>query len=124
MKAQSPQKESSGANTKKKHHGNPQNLMPPWKPGQSGNPLGRPKGKSITKIMFEVLAELDPETKRLVAEKAARAYIEQSLTNSSFANIVLDRTEGSVVQQHEISGLEDLPQLIAEGRKRAGLKEK
>lgn len=24
--------------------GNPQNLMPAWKPGQSGNPAGRPKG--------------------------------------------------------------------------------
>lgn len=32
-----------------KKRGNPQNLMPAWKPGQSGNPAGRPKG-SRTKL--------------------------------------------------------------------------
>lgn len=30
--------------TTPKRRGNPQNLMPAWKPGQSGNPAGRPKG--------------------------------------------------------------------------------
>ena len=52
--------------------GNPQNLRPapPWKPGQSGNPAGRPKsrigdtlktlfGKSARKIYHLTAAELD-----------------------------------------------------------------
>lgn len=34
------------------------NLMPPWKPGQSGNPAGRPKGarNKLSEGFFEVLA--------------------------------------------------------------------
>lgn len=36
---------------------NPQNLRPPWKPGQSGNPGGRPKGRSCTAILNRILDE-------------------------------------------------------------------
>lgn len=38
-----------GENTPDKHRG----LMPPWKPGQSGNPAGRPKGaRSVLQEQF------------------------------------------------------------------------
>jgi hypothetical protein len=92
--------------------------MPPWKPGQSGNPGGRPKG-SLSKYYKLILAEIDPKTKKELAEKIARAHIEASMDNSSFANIVLDRTEGSVVQQTLVGELVNLPQEIEEGRKHA-----
>ena len=35
----------SEKNKKKKHRKSTENLMPPWKPGESGNPDGYPKGK-------------------------------------------------------------------------------
>lgn len=40
------------------------NLKPAWKPGESGNPLGRPKKElSMTNAMKEILTEVDPVTK-------------------------------------------------------------
>ena len=44
----------SGEDTPNKHP----NLMPPWKPGQSGNPAGRPKGarSKLSEAFFEALA--------------------------------------------------------------------
>lgn len=44
----------SGEDTPKKHR----NLRPPWKPGESGNPNGRPKGarSKLTEAFFEALA--------------------------------------------------------------------
>ncbi len=37
--------------------GNPGNLLPPWKPGQSGNPSGRPKRKPISD-RYAILADM------------------------------------------------------------------
>jgi hypothetical protein len=44
---------ADGENTSDKHRG----LLPPWQPGQSGNPLGRPKG-SRNKLGEEFVAAL------------------------------------------------------------------
>jgi Family of unknown function (DUF5681) len=113
----------SGQNTEKKQRGNVANLRPPWKKGQSGNPGGRPKG-SISKYYKLILEETDPKTHKVRAEKLARRHIDEAEANPSFANIVLDRTEGKVVQPIDIGMPEDLAELIAEGRKRAAEKNK
>lgn len=48
-----------GENTPDKHRG----LMPPWKPGQSGNPAGRPKGaRSVLQEQFFKALQKDFET--------------------------------------------------------------
>jgi hypothetical protein len=112
-----------GQNTDRKHRPNTSGLMPPWKKGQSGNPGGRPKG-SISKYYKIILEEMDPKTKKMRAEKMARRHIDEAESNPAFANIVLDRTEGKVVQNVEINVLDGLAEKIAAGRKRAAAKEK
>jgi len=45
--------------------GRPENLRPPWKPGESGNPAGRPKLRPISD-RYDSLAEMPlPEARRL-----------------------------------------------------------
>ena len=43
------------------NRGNPQNLRPPWKPGESGNPNGRPKKRVISTTILDVIEELGLE---------------------------------------------------------------
>lgn len=89
-----------------------------WQPGQSGNPGGRPKGKVVSKFLIELL-EIAKKGGKQQAEEVAQAIIDGAKKNPSFANILLDRTEGSVVQMVQVGELESLPQEMAEGRKRA-----
>jgi|ERR1700684_431079 len=72
-----------------------------WKPGQSGNPAGRPpKERFITKLCEEIMEEKRAEIKeRLI----------QSLTEKGMAGVLLfkefaERVEGKVTQGLELSG--------------------
>ena len=85
------------------------NFQPPWRPGVCTNPGGAPKGKRISTWMMELgqmrpdeWAKLEPtlpanglialaRIRRALAEEGDRA-----------AEILLDRTEGSVTQVHEV----------------------
>ena len=89
----------------------PQNKhLRPWKPGQSGNPKGKPK-RSLTTLLREagekgeVLGERLPEGMTVAEAFAQAAWGHAIKGNPSFASQILDRLEGkvpSVVQvQHE-----------------------
>jgi hypothetical protein len=73
-----------------------------WKPGQSGNPAGRPKGAvSIVRLMRNVLEENGEEA----ARKIALAIIEKAKAGDpKCAEIVLDRIDGKVTQGLEVEG--------------------
>ena len=64
-----------------------------FKPGQSGNPKGRPKG---IHYVSEALRELlkDPE----VAKDLAQELMKRAKKRDSAMDILLDRTEGKVTQ--------------------------
>lgn len=99
---------SPGENTKEstKKRGNPQNLRPPWKPGQSGNPGGRPK-KIITGMIEAELARVVPGDKerRTWLQLMVQAQIRQAIKGDvkSFAEIT-DRVEGKAMQALQMSG--------------------
>ncbi len=50
---------------------NTSGLMPPWQPGQSGNPSGRPKKRPVTDEYFQLLNEPIPEKLRLQFNQSA-----------------------------------------------------
>jgi hypothetical protein len=64
-----------------------------WKPGQSGNPKGRPpKDRCITDAMRRLIKDQD------MAEALARGALKRALKNGNDLNLVLNRTEGPVQQ--------------------------
>ena len=92
--------------------------LKPWKPGQSGNPSGRPKKKPITEIYERILAD---EGKKA----AIQAAVEGLLTGSRMATIltlreVAERIEGKVKDEVDVnvSGLEAIVRLLDERRER------
>jgi CTP:molybdopterin cytidylyltransferase MocA len=75
----------------------------PWKPGQSGNPEGRPKAREIRDAFRMELAAAElgdmPELKPDTLRALARAQIKKAMDGDSAAfNIVADRVEGKPIQ--------------------------
>jgi hypothetical protein len=99
--------------------GNPQNLIP-FKPGQSGNPSGRPKRRPISDA-YEAVADLPlPEDLRakLKLPKGAKYRDAVALRqfqmaiikgNSPAAKEIREAIEGKATQRVELVGGEDAP---------------
>ena len=90
--------------TGEEHHSNTSHLMPPWKKGQSGNPGGRPKGKSITAELRKLLDE------GTTAEELAKVLLtiakdEGRKSQLSALIELIDRTDGKVTEKHLFAGL-------------------
>ena len=77
-------------------------LKPPWKPGQSGNPRGRPpKEKSLTSLLREELEQREPKTgetyERLLARAIVRGGAAAALKgHDALAKLIFERVEGKV----------------------------
>ncbi len=103
-----------------KKRGRTENLKP-WKPGQSGNPGGRPKTKLITQAYQELLMEIDPKTGKTKATLIAEKTLKEALKgNLAAVKEATDRTEGKVLQQLGVgvSVTEGLAERMEEARKR------
>jgi len=101
---------SDGANTARNTAG----LRPPWQPGQSGNPSGRPKSKPITDAYLRILGEPIPGDKegRTFADALAQKMIKEALNGKvQAASEITDRVEGKITQS--VSGPDGGPIPIA-----------
>jgi hypothetical protein len=94
------------------------NLRPPWKPGESGNPAGRPKRKLITEMYEEILN--DPEHIAAIKEATVKSLRKGNMAMVLQLKEMADRTEGKVTQPIEADVTVNLADAIAEARKRAG----
>jgi hypothetical protein len=68
---------------------------PPWKPGQSGNPKGRPKGKSITTQLRKLMDE-GLEGRDLADAMAKAAYKAALKGDHRFWKEIIERLDGKV----------------------------
>jgi hypothetical protein len=72
-----------------------------WKPGQSGNPGGRPKKKLVDECLEELLEAADSkEAKALAIQLLAKALT----GDTKAAQLVAERTQGKPSQKVEVSG--------------------
>ena len=107
-----------GGGLHQKEHRGKQNLAPPWKPGQSGNPSGRAKGSlSLTAILRKKLAEGDgARAKRLVGAMLDQAEDgEFQHLKEAFERIdgkVSDRTQVTLRVGEAQEGLLDVVQAV------------
>src|ERR1043165_2020271 len=100
--------------------GNPDKTKPfRWKPGQSGNPKGRPVKKPITERYEALLEDPVPEHVRLSMRLPAGFTWGDALTlgqirsaakgNTLAAREIAERLEGKVANQVQVSGEEGHP---------------
>ena len=74
-----------------------------WKPGQSGNPKGRPKGTTLTAAIDELL---DDDVKGEQMRRAlARVAVQRALQGDfRFYSLLMERRDGKVPDKLESDG--------------------
>lgn len=88
-----------------------------WKPGQSGNPNGRPKKKPITELYEKILN--DPKNMAVVEEAIIKALSRGQMAMVLQIREMTDRIEGKITQPIEAEISVSLADAIQSGRKRA-----
>lgn len=85
--------------------GNKKPPHPPWKPGESGNPNGRPK-TSLTSILRECLEEVDGDgktTKERIVERLVK--LADDPKGLPAIQEILDRIDGKVADKLQLQGV-------------------
>ncbi len=88
-----------------KKRGRVENLRP-WRPGQSGNPAGRPKKLALDHALTALL-ESEGKDGKSRAEELAEALLKHAKKgNARIAQLIAERTQGRPRQTIEVSGPE------------------
>jgi len=94
-----------------KKRGRTENLKP-WKPGQSGNPGGRPKSDVASEIARAVFEGNEEAIYRALCKALLKG-------NPRLFVALAERAYGKLREAVELSGIEGLAELLANRRKRA-----
>lgn len=81
-----------------------------FKPGESGNPKGRPQGTlSLVSLIKKKLEEERPEDGRTFAEQLIEKYITEAIDNNDGQAIrdLIDRIDGKAMQKMQVSNDKD-----------------
>ena len=92
---------------KRKKRPGSENLRPPWKPGQSGNPAGHSKfkreyGESFKKLVRELFASRGKDRERIRDELAAVAIKKAKRGNFFFWSKLVDLHETNTVSEDDL----------------------
>lgn len=87
---------------------NPQNLRPPWKKGESGNPKGKPIKKPIEEIfqafLDEVVTTGSGKSKERLHALIEAQWVQAIKGNTPAAKFIAERAWGMPKQKIEHSG--------------------
>ena len=73
-----------------------------FRPGQSGNPGGRPKGRGVTAALRRLLEQL--HNGRPLEELLAERWLREALAGKpAYLQMLLERTEGKTPERHEVA---------------------
>ena len=91
-----------------KKRGNKQNLMPAWKPGQSGNPKGYPRGmRNFSTLFNEAIKKITTDKKVKIGdpemEIVTKAVKEALKGNYNYYKDIMDRKYGKAKEQMDIN---------------------
>ena len=78
-----------------KHRNSRRNLKPPWKPGESGNPAGRPRETFADAILEYLDREAGPGLTMRQARKAIQGSVQA-------AALLMDRVDGRAKQAVDV----------------------
>jgi hypothetical protein len=80
--------------------------LKPFQPGQSGNPGGRPKGRSLTALLRDRLDEVDEATGKTIAQLVVEGWLNAARDgNVPAIKEALDRTEGKVPDKVQVDDM-------------------
>lgn len=79
------------------------NLAPPWKPGQSGNPKGRPKKKTFEELVEEELSAELKGTDGMIGREALAKHFARKLFKDKDAFAHYIKRAWPEVSRHEVS---------------------
>jgi len=102
--------ENSGGTVETKKRGRTENLRP-WKPGQSGNPGGRPKHDVASEIARAVFEGNEQAIYRAMCKVLLKG-------NPKVFQALADRAYGKITKHVEMSGLAGVAEAVAAIRKR------
>ena len=104
-----------------------QNLRPPWKPGESGNPSGRPKKRPISDLYAEFAERPVPEKLRRALGLAKGATFAEAQTVSLFtaasngnvqaAREIREGIEGKASERPRLGEIDEVVFRIVEERR-------
>lgn len=86
-----------------------------WKPGQSGNPKGRPpKSLTLTSLLKDKLDKVNPLTGQTYAQGIVDAMFKGALCNPQILKELLERCEGKVTENVDMrtTGVQILYELV------------
>ena len=85
--------------------------------GQVLNPGGRPKGKSLTAVLRELLNQIPQGDNKELKEAVVKALIKKALTGDTKAlDIIFDRTDGKVSLPLEVTEIQKIEYVPAKER--------